>query len=83
MIEAGDYRIDLTNAPGNNSYSIVGFTWLLVHKNQKNSAKGSELKKFMKWALTDGQRYAPALLYGPLPDNMKDNVLKTVESIKS
>jgi phosphate transport system substrate-binding protein len=83
MVEAGDFRLDLTNAPGNDSYPIVGMTWLLVHKNQKNKDKGEVLKKYLEWVLTDGQKYAPQLLYAPLPEDIRDKVLKVVNSIKT
>jgi phosphate transport system substrate-binding protein len=83
MVSAGDFRLDLTNAPGRDSYPIVGMTWLLVHKNQKDKEKGEALKKYLKWVLTDGQKYAPNLLYAPLPQDVRDKVLKVVDSIET
>ena len=34
---------------------------------------------FMKWALTDGQKFAADLGYSPLPDNVVDMELKALE----
>lgn len=82
MVEAGDFRLDLTNAPGKASYPIVGMTWLLVHKNQKDSSKGTDLVSYLKWALTNGQKYAAELLYAPLPEDIAAKVLSKIESIK-
>ena len=76
-----DFRADLTNAPGKNSYPIVGMTWLLVHKNQKDTAKGKTLVDFLKWSLTDGQKYAADLYYAPLPKSLQSKVLKTINTI--
>ena len=37
---------------------------------------------FMKWALTDGQKFASELGYSPLPANVVDMELKALERIK-
>lgn len=62
-----DLRVSITNAEGKNSYPISGFTWLLVYKDQKNIEKAKALVKFLKWAMTEGEAFAPALYYAPLP----------------
>jgi phosphate transport system substrate-binding protein len=82
MVQSGDFRLDLTNAPGNNAYPIVGMTWLLVKQNQADQQKGEALKNYLKWALTDGQKYAAELLYAPLPNDISSKVLKLVDSIR-
>jgi phosphate transport system substrate-binding protein len=63
----GDFRVSLTNAPGDEAYPIASFTWLLVYKDQPNEAKGKALVRFLWWAVHDGQKYPSALLYAPLP----------------
>lgn len=62
-----DFRVSLTNPPGEDAYPIASFTWLLVYKDQADEAKGKALVKFLWWAVHDGQKYAPDLLYAPLP----------------
>ncbi|MEW6060470.1 MAG: phosphate ABC transporter substrate-binding protein PstS [Bacteroidota bacterium] len=62
-----DLRVSITNAEGKNSYPISGFTWLLVYKDQKNIEKAKALVKFLKWAMKEGEVFAPALYYAPLP----------------
>lgn len=71
-----DFRVSLTNAPGEHAYPVAGFTWLLVYREQPNEAKGKALVKFLRWAIHDGQRYASTLLYAPLPPQ----VVKMVEA---
>ncbi len=39
--------------------------------------------EFMKWALGDGQKFAPELGYAPLPKNVVDLELKALEQIKT
>jgi len=62
-----DFRVSITNAPGESVYPISSFTWLLVYQNQKDKAKGKILTDFMHWMLHDGQKYCEALAYAPLP----------------
>jgi phosphate transport system substrate-binding protein len=62
-----DFRVSLTNAPGEAAYPIASFTWLLVYKDQPDEAKGKALVRFLWWATHEGQRYPSDLLYAPLP----------------
>jgi len=62
-----DFRVSLTNPPGDEAYPVASFTWLLVYKDQSNEAKGRALAKFLWWMSHDGQKYADDLLYAPLP----------------
>jgi len=62
-----DFRVSITNAPGQNAYPISSFTWLLLYQNPKDKAKSKIMVDFVKWALTDGQKYCAELGYAPLP----------------
>src|SRR5437773_4039902 len=78
-----DFRFSMTNAPGKDAYPISGATWLLVYEQQKDPAKGKKLVAFLKWALTDGEKMAKALDYAPLPDALRERVLKRIQEIKT
>jgi phosphate transport system substrate-binding protein len=62
-----DFRVSITDAPGPDAYPISSFTWLLVYQKQSNKEVGDQIKKFLGWALTEGQTLAPSLQYAPLP----------------
>jgi len=62
-----DFRVSITNAPGKGVYPISSFTWLLLYESPKDKAQAKVMLDFMKWALTDGQKFAPELGYAPLP----------------
>ena len=64
---AADFRVSITNAPGADAYPISSFTWLLVYQKQTNKDVGEQIKKFLSWAMTQGQTLAPDLKYAPLP----------------
>jgi len=62
-----DFRVSITDAPGKDSYPLSSFTYLLVFPKQTDATKGKALVGFLRWMLTDGQRYAAPLQYAPLP----------------
>ena len=63
-----DFRVSITNAPGKGAYPIASFTWLLLYENPKDKTQAKAMVDFMKWALSDGQKYCADLGYAPLPD---------------
>ena len=65
-----DFRVSIVNAPGAGSYPISTFTWLLVYQSQADPAKGEAVVNFLKWMLSEGQKYAEPLGYAPLPAEM-------------
>ena len=76
-----DYRISITNAPGQDAYPISAFTYLLVYKEQADAPKGEALVKFLWWAVHDGQQMASSLDYAPLPSPLVKKVEGTLRSI--
>jgi phosphate transport system substrate-binding protein len=62
-----DFRVSITNAPGKDAYPISSFTWLLLYQNPKDKERSKLMIDFVKWALTDGQKYCSDLGYAPLP----------------
>jgi phosphate transport system substrate-binding protein len=63
-----DFRVSITNAKGMEAYPISSFTWLLVQKTPRDSAKADAIRKFLAWMLEpEAQRMAADLHYAPLP----------------
>jgi phosphate transport system substrate-binding protein len=77
-----DYRVSITNAPGDAVYPVSSFTWLLLYQDPKDKAQGKAMVDFMKWALVDGQKFAADLGYAPIPKNVVDMEMKTLATIK-
>jgi phosphate transport system substrate-binding protein len=77
-----DFRVSLVNAPGAQSYPISSFTWLLVYQNQPDAEKGRKLVDFIRWALREGQKSAPALDYAPLPQQVVSLLDQRLATIK-
>jgi phosphate transport system substrate-binding protein len=76
-----DFRVSLTNAPGDDAYPVASFTWLLVYRDQPNEAKGRTIVKFLWWMSHEGQRYADDLLYAPLPTQVVKQIEGTIKEI--
>ena len=79
---SSDFRVSLVNSGNPDAYPVAGFTWLLIYKNQKDSVKGKMILDFVKWAVTEGQKYAGDLLYAPLPTDVVVMIQKKLEEVK-
>jgi len=77
-----DFRVSIANAPGKNAYPIASFTWLLFYESPKDKAKAKAMVEFMRWALADGQKYAPELGYAPLPASVVTLETEALKRIK-
>jgi phosphate transport system substrate-binding protein len=77
-----DFRVSITNAPGKGVYPISSFTWLLLYENAKDKAQAKTMVDFMKWALTDGQKFAADLGYAPLPEAVVKLEMAALAKIK-
>ena len=77
-----DFRVSITNAPGKGVYPISSFTWILLYENAKDKAQAKVMVDFMKWALTDGQKFAPDLGYAPLPEAVVKLEMAALAKIK-
>ncbi|MEK6870200.1 MAG: phosphate ABC transporter substrate-binding protein PstS [Thermoproteota archaeon] len=87
-LPAGDAdwsTVSAVNAPGPDSYPISSFSYLLVYKDLKETSKNKEEAKAMLhmiyWMITDGQTFAPTLLYSPLPDNVVELAKKSLSQV--
>jgi phosphate transport system substrate-binding protein len=70
-----DFRVSITDADGKDAYPIASFTWMLLYKQPQDADRAKVMRDFMRWALTDGQQYAKALGYAPLPKPVVDKEL--------
>ena len=77
-----DFRVSITNPPGNDAYPIASFTWLLLYESPQDKQQGKIMVEFLQWALTDGQKFAKELGYAPLPKTVVDMELKALQKIK-
>jgi len=77
-----DFRASIVNSPNPESYPIASFTWLLIYKQMDDHVKGKAIVDFIKWAITDGQKYAEDLDYAPLPANVVQMIQQKLDKVK-
>ena len=68
-ITPADFSI--VNQPGASSYPISGYSWALIYTHQPDQASGQDLVTMLDWLTHDGQAYAAANLYVPLPAQVR------------
>jgi phosphate transport system substrate-binding protein len=54
-------------------------TWLLLYPEYQDSEKVQALQDVIDWALNNGDQYAQELGYIPLPEDVKQRVVETVQ----
>jgi phosphate transport system substrate-binding protein len=77
-----DFRVSITNPPGAGAYPISSFTWLLLYENASDKGRAKTMVDFVRWAITDGQKFATELGYAPLPPNVVSQETAALGKIK-
>jgi phosphate transport system substrate-binding protein len=73
----------LTDQPGEASWPITNATYILVHKVTDKPEKTADVFKFFEWAYKNGDKYAEALDYIPMPEPVKETIYKEWGKVKS
>jgi phosphate transport system substrate-binding protein len=77
----GDYRVSITDAPGEKAYPIASFTYLLVPTQWKDANKRKVMVDFLHWMLDTGEGMVEQLDYAPLPSNLIQMEKATIREI--
>jgi len=84
----GDWsKVSVNNQPGENTYPIVSFTYMLVDPNLdeikgESQQKAQDLVHMLYWFVTDGQQYATKLSYAPIPGGLANADMASISKIK-
>ncbi len=78
-ITPADFSI--VNQPGASSYPISGYSWALIYTHQQNQATGQALVTMLDWLTHNGQAYAAANLYVPLPAQVRQLALTMLQQV--
>ncbi|MEI7998007.1 MAG: phosphate ABC transporter substrate-binding protein PstS [Candidatus Omnitrophota bacterium] len=82
VVIAPDFRVSIVNSSNPAAYPISSFTWLLIYKDMHDHAKGEAIVNFIKWAVTDGQKYCESLDYAPLPASVVGMIQEKIKQVK-
>lgn len=74
-----DFALTVPDPSNPEAYPIAGLTWILLYPEYDDPAKAQALQDVIDWALNDGDQYAEELGYIPLPQDVEQRVLATVQ----
>ena len=76
-------NFSITDEPGDDTYPIAGFSWLIVKTSYSDANKGKAIAYLFKWLVTDGQAVGSSLQYAPLPTAVQNLALTNLKLIKA
>ena len=72
--------VDPPKTAPKNAYPISTFTYVIVPTN--SGSKAADLRKFVYWAVTQGQKFGPPLFFVPLPNQVKAYDYREIKKIQ-
>jgi phosphate transport system substrate-binding protein len=72
--------VDPPKSAGMLAYPISTFTYVIA---PTNSPKAEDLRKFIYWAVTQGQKFGPPLFFVPLPATVKAFAYREIAKVKA
>jgi len=76
-------NFSIVNEPGDTTYPIAGFSWVILRTSYSDSVKGSAVVNVFKWLVTDGQSEGSTLQYAPLPSAVQQLAVTNLKTIKA
>jgi phosphate transport system substrate-binding protein len=70
----------ITNEPGDDSYPIAGFSWVIL-RTTYDAQKGRAIAYLFKWLVTDGQADGADLKYAPLPSAVQQLAITNLKAV--
>jgi phosphate transport system substrate-binding protein len=67
---------------GDAAYPITYQSWVIVYAKQTDHAKGTALKAYIKFLVSDGQPQLKALDFAPLPKGLADKAVAQLDKIQ-
>ncbi len=76
-----ELTFSLTDTAGEKAYPIVGVSYAIAFTKPPADKGGKLVAAFLKWAVTDGQKFAVEKDYAPLPEELRKKCLARIEKI--
>jgi phosphate transport system substrate-binding protein len=73
-VNAKDFYLIMTDAPGVQAYPITATVFILMYKHPKSPESAAVAIDFLKWTLESGQAQAESLDYVPLPPTVVQQI---------
>lgn len=76
-------NFSITNEPGDTTYPIAGFSWVMLYTSYTDATKGKAVVNLFKWLVGDGQNDGKDLQYAPLPTAVKQLAITNLKTVKA
>ena len=80
---AEEASFSIVDAEDAAAYPISALSYLILPRDTKERAKAEAMFRFVWWALHEGQRYAAALDYAPLPPEIVTRAESAARSLRA
>ena len=74
-----DFALTVPDPANPEAYPIAGLTWLLLYPEYEDPTTAQAIQSVVDWALNSGDEYATQLGYIPLPQDVEERVVQTVQ----
>jgi phosphate transport system substrate-binding protein len=75
-------RLFLPDPAGPDSYPITTYSWLLLYKHYAEPLQAGRVKQFVRWGLTEGQKFSAEYGYAPLPQQVIKASLRALDGVR-
>jgi phosphate transport system substrate-binding protein len=69
------------NAKGDAAYPITAQSWCMAYAKQVDKAKGTAVKAYLKFLVTDAQALLPEIDFAPIPKSLQDKAVAQIDKI--
>jgi phosphate transport system substrate-binding protein len=76
-------NFSITDEPGDDTYPIAGFSWIILHASYSDANKGKAIAYLFKWLVTDGQSLGTSLQYATLPTAVQTLAQDNLKLVKA
>lgn len=77
-----DLLFTALNAKGEKAYPITAQSWCMIYAKQGDKAKGTAVKAYFTYMLTDGQKLLAEIDFAPIPKALQDKALAQIEKVE-
>ena len=77
-------NFSITNEPGDTTYPIAGFSWVMLRTSMTDATKGKAVVYLFRWLVSgDGQKEGSDLQYAALPTAVQSLALSNLRLVKA
>ena len=70
------------DAKGDAAYPITAQSWCLIYAKQTDKTKGTALKAYFRYLVTDGQKLLPEIDFAPIPNSLQDKAVAQIDKVQ-